>query len=51
MTRRRSWWLALGVLAGLGLAAPARAGEGIDELQEKAIKEAVRKIAPCVVQI
>jgi S1-C subfamily serine protease/predicted esterase len=32
------------------LSSPARA-EDLDELQEKAIKAAVRKIAPCVVQI
>src|SRR5579871_4724346 len=40
------------LLAALTLSiAPARAAEDLDELQEKAIKAAVRKIAPCVVQI
>jgi hypothetical protein len=38
-------------LAGLALVSPARAEDEVDELQEKAIKEAVRKIAPAVVKI
>jgi S1-C subfamily serine protease len=46
---RRSSFLALFALAWL--AVPAAAQETLDDLREKAIKAAVRKIAPCVVQI
>src|SRR4051794_1138222 len=44
--------LPLLALAAPGLLSPsARAAEGLSELQEKAIQAAVRKVAPCVVQI
>lgn len=51
--RRYTLLVALGALAVTGLAflpAPGR-GDGVDELQEKAIKDAVKKVAPSVVKI
>ncbi|MGH7173262.1 MAG: hypothetical protein ACRELG_23520, partial [Gemmataceae bacterium] len=47
---KQSLYLALAVLT-LTAAPSARAADDLDELQEKAIKAAVRQIAPCVVQI
>src|SRR5437763_2431278 len=53
MLRRTRSLLALAVLAAAGLAVgPARADEGsLDELQQKAIRAAVQRVAPTVVQI
>jgi len=48
---RHSWLLCLGTLAILLVPAIGRADEDVDELQEKVIKAAAKKIAPCVVQI
>jgi serine protease Do len=48
---RRSTCGVLATLAALALAPAARADEDLDELQEKAIKAAVRIVAPSVVQI
>jgi serine protease Do len=49
MMLRHSKWLAL-ALAALAAPGPARA-QTLDELQEKAVKAAVRKVAPAVVKI
>jgi S1-C subfamily serine protease len=38
-------------VAWLGLAAPAPAQEGVDELQQQAVKAAAKRVAPSVVQI
>jgi S1-C subfamily serine protease len=48
---KRRVYLALAALIMVLAPAAARAQDDLDELQEKAIKAAVRKIAPCVVQI
>jgi S1-C subfamily serine protease len=51
----RTWiHLALAALAVTGLVllpAPTRAGNDVDELQEKAVKDAVKRVAPSVVKI
>jgi S1-C subfamily serine protease len=52
MLRRETWLLMLG--ATLLLAAPpgaVRTADDLDDLQEKAIKAAVKHVAPCVVKI
>src|SRR5581483_10562888 len=50
MARNNGPLLAAAALA-LALAPTVRAAEDFDELQEKAVKAAVRQVAPCVVQI
>jgi S1-C subfamily serine protease len=51
-TRLLFWAVVPAALALVGLAlVPAAAALDLDEAQEKAVKEAVRKIAPCVVKI
>jgi serine protease Do len=48
---KRYTYLALAALTVIFVPVMARAEDDLDDLQEKAIKAAVRKIAPCVVQI
>src|ERR1700733_9931398 len=45
---KHSW---AAVLAAAALLLGAARADDVDELQEKAVKDAVRKVAPCVVKI
>ena len=49
--RRSTKLFALAALAALALPPGALRADDLDELQEKAIQEAVKKIAPSVVKI
>src|SRR5262245_23904640 len=49
--RSASWSLVCACLAAAPLAAQPPAGDDLEGLQEKAMKAAVARVAPCVVQI